>query len=282
MSASSPLSVTFKEHFEDQRSLAAAYLLTVGAKALFYTEKEVEPLKAKESFKEEASIHMSMKLDEISAAFVSKITSEQGMKVKKRGRNGRTRHLVVHMRTNDTELEYIPETKSFYSNSCSLVYKSFWNMTKKFDLDNISMLTLGASSDKICTSSFDTTSTGGIFSGSGSSQRGYMHSLQSVGDCKSPTCDDDKSTSNNSDYGVDSKVASSKKGSTSLKKQGQNKKVISIPYIRITNADRYIDLQFDTLADHQGCLESLQKFCQTKCTRIGRLVIDNSSSQHAM
>ena len=264
--------------------------------------------------KEEASIHMSMKIDEISASFFGKISSQRGMKIKKRGRNGKIRHIVMYMITNDTELEYIPETKSFYSNSCSLVYKSFWGTAKKFDLENINMLTLEAaaetttssSSSSLLSSSFDRISSimgRGISSGSSSAfvgrnvsssqqQRSHVNNLQSVGDSKSfTTYDDDKSVSNNSDcgYSTDNRImmTSSKQSVTDSKMQTKrhqqqrqknndhHKNNVSgklksmMPYIRITNADRYIDLQFETLADHHGCLESLQKFCQTKYSQRG-------------
>ena len=277
ISSSISLTTTFKEHFEDRKSVAAAYLLAIGAKALFYVEREVEVLETKRSFREEAAIHMSMKIDEISATFFSKISSKQGMKVKKRGRNGRIRKMTIHLETNEADLQYVPETKSFFSNSWSLVYKSCWSRTKKFDLGNISMLTLESNPGSESASVFENMSIRGNDSRKVKSPHGV--NLQTVGDCDGATYDDGMFMNENSFYSVDSDKIVSKRGSQ-VGKKGSKHESVSAPYIRITNADRYIDLQFETLTDHQGCLESFQKFCQNRVTQrggSGGLVVDDHS-----
>ena len=263
--SSSSLSKTFTEHFEDRKSLAAAYLLTVGAKALFCVEREVKPQESKESFKEEATIHTSIKVDELTATFLSKISSKQGIRARKRGRNGISRKINIHFETNNANLEYVPETKSFYSNSCSLVYKSFWNMTKTFDLENISILIL-------------TTTSGDKQNNNNSNNNARHLSLKTVGISNGAlTSHGDGSNTNHK--GImsvdDNKIVTKEEFNSKTKRKVQ---IQQMPYIRITNADRYIDLQFETWADHRGCLESLQKFCQTMVAqRAGGIGIDYSS-----
>lgn len=201
----------FRSHMSNKRCQAAMYLLTVASKALYYEASGINHELAIESMKEEASLNESMRNDEISRIFLLKISLGGGVKVRKKGRNGSFRNIHIQMVSNDSDVSYSSESKSYISDSCYLIWVSFWKFQKKFALNKLSVVV-------------------------------HLPNVNNDVDSK----DSRKSIVEKEEVG---------------KKEGKScYTMIPIPFIRLANETRHIDLQFETFADYNGCLKSMSRF----------------------
>ncbi|CAK9251030.1 unnamed protein product [Sphagnum jensenii] len=95
-------SSTLEKHYQSKKSLAVAYLMTVGSKALTVADAlqaESDPsLSILQTFDQETDIKRTIILDEAIRKFQLNITSYPGILLFKKGRNGTTRriHLLMY------------------------------------------------------------------------------------------------------------------------------------------------------------------------------------------
>lgn len=211
----------FKSHFLNKRSLAATYLLTVAAKALFYDAKGVDHELAIENMKVESTLNTSMRNEEISKTFLSKISSPEGIRVRKRGRNGYFRNIVIRMESKNSDLSYCSESKSYTADSCYLIWKSYWMLKKKFALTKLSVIVQPSNVNDI-TESID----------------------QSNLNFSSPKINNEALTQ--SPPNVNNSSVTSKSS--------------PLPFVRLTNESRHIDIQFESFDDYDGCIKCMSKF----------------------
>lgn len=188
----------FRLHYMNRKSMAATYLLTVAAKALYYDSVGVSHDVAVENMNNEAQINRTMLNEEISLKFVRKISTSDGICVKKRGRNGRFRRIYIKMSNICPEVSDLLEDSSL-SDLSYLSWTSVWLIQKRFSLANLYITTVPEIRKEVIVA--DITSDGEI----------------------------------------------------------NSEKTSSIPFIRLKNDSRNLDLQFENLTDYNGFLKYMAK-----------------------
>ena len=195
---------SFHTHYVNRRSIAAAYLLSVGAKALFYDAAGVSHDIAVVNMKAEALANKTQINEEVSRNFITKISAYDGVRVTKRGRNGKLRNIVIKMTNVCPDVSDLLDDSSLQESSF-LTWRSVWSMKKKFSLAKLSVAT-------------------------------FPDMLQ---DESGEKCE----------KGEEVHVAT-KGGRT--------------PFIRLRNASRNLDLQFENIRDYNGCLEYMSLISQNR------------------
>lgn len=97
-------STAIGHHFRSKKSLALAYLMTIGSKALVLMEvnAEIEPshqqVSVQKSFDDEAEIKRQMVHEEQLSQFQRALNDRPGVHVLKRGRNGEFRQINIRVK----------------------------------------------------------------------------------------------------------------------------------------------------------------------------------------
>jgi len=198
---------SFHTHYVNRRSIAAAYLLSVGAKALFYDAAGVSHDIAVVNMKAEALANRTQIKEEVSRNFITKISAYDGVRVTKRGRNGKLRNIVIKMTNVCPDVSDLLHDSSLQESSF-LTWRSVWSMKKKFSLAKLSVAT-------------------------------FPDMLQ----------DESGEKGEKGAKGEEVHVAT-KGGRT--------------PFIRLRNASRNLDLQFENIRDYNGCLEYMSLISQNR------------------
>ena len=212
----------FNIHYEDKRSMAAAYLISVASKALFYEKNGIDHDSALESMKEESYINSCMTNEEITNNFIKRITDISGIKVTKRGRNGSFRNISIRLVDYNNHGIALENNNNLLASS-RLIWKSFWKSKKSFSLLNMLITTPHNLNDKIVDKNYST------------------KNIDRKGDKKSSRSIKQQNTS----YSIDESFVNERE----------------IPFLKLENNNRSLEIKFESFSDYDGCLKFFQK-CQ--------------------
>lgn len=124
-------SSAFREHYQDPRAIAFAFLVTAGAKALVLCSEELIDKQVLVSGMEyEAKAKLNATLDEEIRKIQRDLLNGVGIDIRKRARNGRLRHLKLRLKVKN-DIEYF-------------VWKSRWgHFQRRFPLCSLKAVQQG-------------------------------------------------------------------------------------------------------------------------------------------
>ena len=212
------------KHYNSKRSLAAAYLQTVGSKALVVTDsllkEDTALLSMLEALDEESDIKRDIMFNEEALRSYKKLnhslTSQSGVLLFKRGRNGKTRRIRLKLMSSNSE------------GDC-LVWKSSLLVEKRFHLNSLTQVFI-------------------------------VNDELDIDDNQPSLVVDEKNSRSSIQDQKTNALSNIRSSPTSLPTYS----TMNGHFIRLTNELRDLDIQFHSAAESQACVRFLSSYIVKK------------------